>query len=187
MPDGQSEFFQDLLAEHADVTSGNDTSKGLMASCSGALLENIFENLCFSSLLVDCCKPIGAGHVPYDYLICVEGDWLKVQVKKMELAGRDKPYVRNRRGGGEDKRPYVIGDYDLLYTSLGDRHWVIPFNYISHRLSVPIHDFQYLRFGFSEGHFLKAVKFARDCLFEARGEKMGLVICQAPAPDYWAR
>ena len=165
MPMSQSEFF-DVSVEDTNSDSGADM--GLLASCSGALLENIFENLCYSSALVDCCKPIGPGHVPYDYLICVGGDWLKVQVKGLETRGRTRAYVINRRGGGRKKKSYVAGDYDLLYTSLGDRHWIIPFNYVVHRLSVPIHDLEYLRFGFQEGDFLKAVQFARDCLCEAR-------------------
>ena len=101
---------------------------------------------------------------------------MKVQVKKVEFGANGGPYVRNRRSGvgGQSHRPYLAGDYDLLYTSLGDRHWMIPFNYVVHRLSIPIHDLEYLRFGFQEGDFLKAVQFARDCLYEAReqgGEK----------------
>lgn len=118
-----------------------DKSYGRNSAAIGQTSELIFEIVCLTNgwESAKCLSHIA----PYDYLLKIDGQWKTVQVKSIscyEYYERRKYFRQGRKvqlfhGGGNRKqrceeRRYKPGDFDYLFATTGNEHWLIPFEEI---------------------------------------------------------
>jgi len=90
---------------------------------------------------------------PYDYLIYLDDQWRTVQVKTIynrrtkngyEKIGR--LYHGSKRSNYTPERRYKEGDFDLLFTTDGNQHWLIPYYLINNMWTLTLDSPKYIGF-----------------------------------------
>jgi hypothetical protein len=129
---------------------------------NGKVSELIFEILCHQ-LGLEAAKNLN-DIAPYDYLLLIDGQWWKIQVKTVYETKEYKypnriekscKLVRLFRSttklkSNAKERRYKEGDFDYVFATTGEEHWLIPFNVLK-KWCIHVNSNKYDCFRFPKG------------------------------------
>ena len=137
------------------------------SSTRGEVAELTFEILCHQ-LGLEAARSLNKI-APYDYLLNLNGKWLKIQVKtayktptyesfpsrKYKLAShlvvrlfRHSQGYQIRNGDKVKERRYKEGDFDYIFTTTGSEHWLIPFEVVVGKWNINLSCGKYKQYKF---------------------------------------
>lgn len=130
----------------------------------GKVAELTFEILCYR-LGIEAAKNLN-DIAPYDYLICLNETWQKIQVKTIYAT---KGYISKRRGreylqssqlvvrlfrhgrrpnSKNQERRYKVGDFNYLFATTGTQSWLLPYEVVANRWLISLNSKKYDQYKF---------------------------------------
>jgi len=137
------------------------------SSTRGEVAELTFEILCHQ-LGLEAARSLNKI-APYDYLLNLNGKWLKIQVKtayktptyeslpsrKYKMAShlvlrlfRHSQGYQIRDGDKVQERRYREGDFDYIFATTGSEHWLIPFEVVVGKWNINLSCGKYKQYKF---------------------------------------